>query len=76
MIVIFSTFTADPSQRGQLDAEMAAFLDSPDTERRFAELGGVPLRGAPDAFAAFVQAEIAKWREVIRKEGLQLDAGG
>src|SRR3712207_4960681 len=58
-----------------INAEIAALLDSPETERRFAELGGVPLRGPPDAFAAFVQAEIAKWREVIRREGLQLDAG-
>jgi tripartite-type tricarboxylate transporter receptor subunit TctC len=58
-----------------VNAELAAWLDLPETERRFAELGGVPLRGSPDAFAAFVQAEIAKWREVIRKEGLQLDVG-
>jgi tripartite-type tricarboxylate transporter receptor subunit TctC len=58
-----------------INADVAALLDSPETERRFSELGGVPLRGTPEAFAAFVQAEIAKWREVIRKEGLQLDAG-
>ena len=58
-----------------INAEIAALLDSPDTERRFAELGGVPLRGSPEDFAAFVRAEVAKWREVIRKEGLQLDAG-
>jgi tripartite-type tricarboxylate transporter receptor subunit TctC len=58
-----------------VNAEIGALLDSPDTERRFAELGGAPLRGSPQEFGAFVQAEIAKWREVIRKEGLQLDVG-
>lgn len=58
-----------------INAEIAALLEMPDTERRFAELGGVPLRGSPDAFGAFVKAEIAKWREVIRREGLQLDVG-
>ena len=58
-----------------INAEVAALLDSPETERRFAELGGVPLRGSPEAFAAFVRSEIAKWREVIRKEGLQIDVG-
>jgi len=58
-----------------VNAEIGALLDSPDTERRFTELGGVPMRGPPEAFAAFVQSEIAKWRGVIRKEGLQLDAG-
>ena len=58
-----------------INAEIAALLDAPETERRFAELGGVPMRGSPESFGAFVQAEIAKWRGVIRKEGLQLDAG-
>jgi tripartite-type tricarboxylate transporter receptor subunit TctC len=58
-----------------INAEIGALLDSPETERRFSELGGVPLRGPPEVFAAFVQAEIAKWGAVIRREGLQLDAG-
>jgi tripartite-type tricarboxylate transporter receptor subunit TctC len=58
-----------------INAEVAVLLDSPETERRFAELGGVPLRGSPEAFAAFVRSEIAKWREVMRKEGLQIDVG-
>ena len=33
------------------------------------------LLGMPERFAAFVRAEIEKWRAVIRKEGLQLDVG-
>ena len=59
-----------------INAEMAAWMDLPDTERRFTELGGVALRGSPEEFGAFVKAETAIWREVIRKEGLQLDAAG
>ncbi|CAH0215831.1 tripartite tricarboxylate transporter substrate binding protein [Roseomonas sp. CECT 9278] len=58
-----------------LNAEVMALLALPDTQRRFAELGGVGMPGNADAFAAFVRSEIAKWAEVIRKEGLQLDAG-
>mgnify|MGYP002716409404 CR=1 FL=1 len=58
-----------------VNAEVAAWQDMPETGRRFAELGGVALRGSPEEFGAFVKAETAKWREVIRKEGLQLDAG-
>lgn len=38
MIVIFSTFTADSSQRGQLDAEMAAFLAATTDQRRGASI--------------------------------------
>ena len=57
-----------------LNAEVMTMLALPDTQRRFAELGGVGMPGNPDAFAAFVRSEITKWAEVIRKEGLQLDA--
>lgn len=58
-----------------LNAETMALLALPETQRRFAELGGVGMPGDAAAFAAFVRNETAKWAEVIRKEGLQLDAG-
>jgi tripartite-type tricarboxylate transporter receptor subunit TctC len=58
-----------------VNAETNALLDMPETQRRFAELGGVPLRLSPAEFAAWVQAETEKWGAVIRREGLQLDAG-
>lgn len=38
MIVIFSSFTVDPSQRGQLDAEMADFLAATTDQRRGASI--------------------------------------
>jgi tripartite-type tricarboxylate transporter receptor subunit TctC len=58
-----------------LNAEIKDLLDMPETRRRFAEMGGVPAYGTPERFAAFVRAEIEKWRGVIRREGLQLEAG-
>jgi tripartite-type tricarboxylate transporter receptor subunit TctC len=57
-----------------LNHEINAWLDLAETKRRFAELGGGPLRLNPDDFTRFVQAEIVKWRGVIQKEGLQIDA--
>ncbi|MBW8268392.1 Bug family tripartite tricarboxylate transporter substrate binding protein [Caldovatus aquaticus] len=56
-----------------LNAEVNAWLDLPETRRRFAELGGMPLRMSPEEFLRFVRAEIEKWSAVIRREGLQLD---
>lgn len=58
-----------------LNAETNAYLDLPETRTRFTELGGAPFRVSPEQMAAFVRSEIAKWAEVIRREGLQLDAG-
>ncbi len=63
-----------PEITNSLNAEVNAWLDLPDTQRRFAELGGGPLRLTPAGFTEFVQAEIVKWRAVIQREGLQLDA--
>jgi tripartite-type tricarboxylate transporter receptor subunit TctC len=57
-----------------LNAEIRLLLDMPETRRRFAEMGGVPAYGTPAQFADFVAAEIAKWRGVIQREGLQLRA--
>jgi tripartite-type tricarboxylate transporter receptor subunit TctC len=56
-----------------LNAEMKDLLSTPETAQRFLALGGVPAYGTPTEFAAFVQREIAKWSEVIRREGLQVD---
>lgn len=58
-----------------LNAEIKALLERPDTIRRFAEMGGVPAYGTPAEYAAFVKGETDKWGDVLRREGLQLDAG-
>lgn len=58
-----------------LNAEVAAMIALPETQRRFTELGGFPMQGNADEFAAFVRSETAKWAEVIRREGLTADAG-
>jgi tripartite-type tricarboxylate transporter receptor subunit TctC len=58
-----------------LNAEIKALLELPATQRRFAEMGGVPAYGTPAEYSAFVQAEIEKWGGVVRKEGLRMDIG-
>jgi tripartite-type tricarboxylate transporter receptor subunit TctC len=56
-----------------LNAEINALLNAEETRARFAQMGGVPMPGSPDDFAAFVRAETEKWGGVIRREGLQMD---
>ncbi|MBC9176579.1 Bug family tripartite tricarboxylate transporter substrate binding protein [Pseudoroseomonas ludipueritiae] len=58
-----------------LNAEIKALLSLPVTQRRFAEMGGVPTYGTPAEYSAFVRAEIEKWGGVVRKEGLRMDIG-
>jgi len=58
-----------------INADIRAMLEMPATQARFAELGGVAFPNTPEEFASFVREEARRWGEVIRREGLQLDAG-
>lgn len=57
-----------------LNEAMRAMDATPEMKRRIEQIGGISLSGTPEAFAEFVRAEIGKWRSVITREGLQLDA--
>ncbi|MDO9710162.1 Bug family tripartite tricarboxylate transporter substrate binding protein [Paracraurococcus lichenis] len=71
---LFGPAGLPPAVVRSVNAEINAMLDLPETAQRFAQLGGVPLKLSPEGFADWVGAETRKWGEVIRKEGLQLDA--
>ena len=58
-----------------LNEEMRVLIESPAAQERFTQMGGTGAWSTPDGFAAFVNAEIGKWRTVIRREGLQMDVG-
>ena len=45
----------------------------PAVRARFAEAGVTPLAEKPEAFAAFIRSELAKWREVARRGEVVLD---
>jgi tripartite-type tricarboxylate transporter receptor subunit TctC len=48
-----------------------ATLGRPEIAARLRGFGGTPLAATPEAFAALVRADIAKWREVVRRSGLR-----
>ena len=48
-----------------LQQEIAAIVNSPDIKPKLLELGVVPEGDSPAEFAAYVKADIAKWKRVI-----------
>ena len=56
-----------------LNAEMRILAESPNFRQRVDQIGSVSLWGTPEQFSNFVAGEIAKWRGVIEREGLQMD---
>src|SRR5206468_2067196 len=49
----------------RLNTEVRKALASPDTRQRLVDLGGEPGASSPEEMKAFIEREIAKWREVI-----------
>ena len=70
---MFAHAGTPPAAIAVLNREINTLLNLPETRARFEAMGGVPMPGTPADFAAFVQAEIVKWRGVIQREGLQMD---
>jgi tripartite-type tricarboxylate transporter receptor subunit TctC len=63
----------------RLGREIDAVVKEPETARRIADLGGMmpgltPDGGTtPEAFEAFIRAEIAKWGEIVRRSGATVE---
>lgn len=55
----------------RLNGESNKFLKSKEFADRLAADGAEPAGGTPEAFAAFLRAEIAKWAAVVRHAGLR-----
>ena len=62
-----------PALVEKISADIQAALAAPATRQRMIEMGGIPAAGPPEAFGAFIRAEIAKWGEVARAANVRLD---
>ena len=57
----------------RLNAELVKVVHSPEVKDRLAATGTDPLTSTPEEFSAYIQREIAKWGDVIRKAGVKAD---
>ena len=57
----------------KLNAELDRLLKLPDVRERMQTLGLDPAGGTPEAFAAFVKADIARWAKVIKDTGVHAE---
>jgi tripartite-type tricarboxylate transporter receptor subunit TctC len=62
-----------PEVVARLHAAVVEGLQRPDTKARFAELGAEPVGSSPTEFAAFIHAEIPKWRDIVKASGAHID---
>ncbi|HET7199616.1 MAG TPA: tripartite tricarboxylate transporter substrate binding protein [Burkholderiales bacterium] len=56
----------------RLNGEVRRVLALPEIGRRFAEWGGTPGAGSPEEMRRHVEAEIAKWKQVVAARKIEL----
>jgi tripartite-type tricarboxylate transporter receptor subunit TctC len=59
----------------RLNADVGALLAHPVTRDRLQAMGGRADAGTPEAYEAFVRAEIEKFGRIIRSAGIEADGG-
>jgi tripartite-type tricarboxylate transporter receptor subunit TctC len=57
----------------RLNAEIARGLRAPDARARLFSIGAEPLSQTPEAFGAFIDAEVAKWAKVVKAAGIRIE---
>jgi len=57
----------------KINSEVGKALASPDVREKLLAQGAEPMPGSPEAFAAFMQEEMAKWAPVVKQAGVKLD---
>jgi len=57
----------------KVNAEVVRIMRMPDVVASLAKNGMVPFTSSPEAFGAFMRAEIAKWAKVIADANVQID---
>ena len=62
-----------PAVLATIQQALAEAVKQPDVNKQMLDLGAQPVANTPDAFAKLVQADVAKWREVVKTTGVKLD---
>ena len=62
-----------PAVLATIQQALAEAVKQPDINKQMLDLGAQPVANTPDAFAKLVQADVAKWRDVVKTTGVKLD---
>ena len=55
----------------RLNAAVRKALETPDTRKRFVELGGEPAASSPEEMRSFIASEIEKWKKVVATRNIE-----
>ncbi|HZH52621.1 MAG TPA: tripartite tricarboxylate transporter substrate binding protein [Microvirga sp.] len=70
---LFAPKDTPPAIVAKLNREVRKALESPDLQKRFAELGGEIKPMSPEELGAYVKSEHEKWAKVVKASGAKVD---
>ncbi len=70
---IFAPAKLAPPITQRLNAEVVRVMKLPDVQAKLASQGAETMSSDSDAFAGFVQRELAKWSQVVKNAGMRVD---
>jgi tripartite-type tricarboxylate transporter receptor subunit TctC len=70
---IFLPAGASAALVGKLHDAVDSTIHSPEVAKKFIDLGADPQFGTPAEFAAYVEADLAKWAKLAREAGLKAE---
>lgn len=62
-----------PQITGRLHLEITKILQAPDIRTKLTDMGVDTIGSTPEAFAAHVKVELAKWADIIRATGVKTE---
>ncbi|HEY6705519.1 MAG TPA: tripartite tricarboxylate transporter substrate-binding protein, partial [Xanthobacteraceae bacterium] len=57
----------------KIHAEVVKILTDPAVKEKSERTGNYPVTSTPDAFAAFIRKEAARWEKVIKETGIKVE---
>jgi tripartite-type tricarboxylate transporter receptor subunit TctC len=70
---LFAPKGTPPAVASKLNQEVRKALETPELQKRFAELGGEIKPMSPDELMAYVKSEHEKWAKVVKTSGAKVD---
>jgi tripartite-type tricarboxylate transporter receptor subunit TctC len=70
---LFAPKGTPPEITSKLNQEVRKALETPELQKRFADLGGEIQPMSPDELMAYVKAEHEKWAKVVKASGAKVD---
>ena len=70
---LFAPTGTAPEIIARLNTETVAVLQLDDVRRRMTEFGVMPMSSTPEAFAAYVASDTARWGKLIRSNGIKAE---